>query len=81
MRRVLASHERYDMQLTFFDRRRIIEPVAEVFYDRESFIIAVVRIARTKPARFRYEGDYGLVEAIFKIESPNTKVYFQKETP
>ena len=67
------------MQLTFFDRYAILEPVVETYFDREAFIIAVVRSARTKPARFRYEGDYGLVEAIFKIESPNTKVYFQKD--
>lgn len=67
-------------QLNFFDRRAIFEPVVETYFSREEFIIAVVRIARTKPARFRYEGDYGLVEAIFKIESPGTKV-FQKETP
>lgn len=55
---------------------KIVEPKVETFKDIEPFVKAVVRVARTNPREFKYQGvdAAGLVEAIFKIESPNTKV-------
>ncbi len=55
---------------------KIVEPVPKTFRDKESFVLAVVELARKKPRTFKYRSvdAAGLVEKIFSVESPSTKV-------
>lgn len=67
------------MQLSLFDyidAFEIVEPVSKTFQDKTTFIIAVVVAARKKPRVFKYRGRdaAGLVEKVFSVESPGTKV-------
>lgn len=67
------------MQLSLFDCLNVFEieePVSKTFPDKTTFIIAVVVEARKKPRVFKYRSRdaAGLVEKIFSVESPGTKV-------
>lgn len=65
------------MQLSLFAYIDAFEIVgSKTFPDKTTFIIAVVVEARKKPRTFKYRGldASGLVEKIFSVESPGTKV-------